>query len=81
MTEAVIKEKRRYFSVFKARVKYRGTDEVVEKYISGYSDSLKTGDEWMEDIKNALANERYAPDYTIESYQLVGVKHQRNATY
>ena len=81
MTEATLKEGRKYYATFKTKVNYVGTDIKTEKYISGYFDEMASADELMETLNNMMADERYFKGYEIIDYHLVNVKHQKNAAY
>lgn len=81
MTEGLIKERRKYFAVFKMQVKYRGTDLLMEKYVSGYFNDLQSSDEWNQALMEALENEQYPFAYEHISHTLVAVRHQKGAAY
>ena len=81
MTQAAIKETRKYFTVFKLDVKYAGTDRISQRYVSGYFDTRQSATEWFRELEPLITPASGEVSYDIIDYQLVGVKHNKYLAY
>ena len=81
MTETRLAEKRLYYAPWKVEIQYPGISRIQEKYISAYFDELKSSDDLMSEIRDEMTDEEWSAAYSIVSYQMVNLKHNKNQPY